>query len=159
MSRIDLEMLMQRIDLTWLTPSQATVWASLQMYDGPPYCVINIFGPTGTGKTCIGRLLQKIGYAEYCTWPNQPTPQLPRLVIDDFEGGREGEREVRPFIDQYGLQQIILMSRMPIPEPQIPQIALAITEEDWERFRSNLYRHVNLTIPDESFLNFKQALA
>ena len=50
-----------RADASWFTPSQKHVWESLQRFDGPPYRVINVYGTEGTGKTFLGKLLERLG--------------------------------------------------------------------------------------------------
>ena len=99
------------LDIKWLTPSQQTVWEAIQRFDGLPHRVINIYGPEGTGKTFMGWFLECMNHSTYRIWPDMQKPLLPRLTLDDALSDRATTRDVRPLVDRYGIQQIILLSR------------------------------------------------
>lgn len=147
------------LDVTWLTPSQRTVWEAMQRFDGPPHRVINIYGAEGTGKTFLGWLLERLNYATYQVWPNVQKPLLARMTLDDVLPDRTTTRELRPLVDTYRLQQIILLSRVRVDERAMPTFELRITEEDIAGFRANFYRHLQITIAEDDFRNYKIALA
>jgi hypothetical protein len=148
-----------RADIDWLTPSQKRVWESLQRFDGPPHRVVNVYGQAGSGKTFLGKLLERLNYATYYIWPDIRKPQLSRLILDDIVPSRTRTREVRPMVDKYPIQQIILLSNIRVDERDMPAFELQVTEDDIDYVRALLYRHFNIIVPEEHYLNYKQALA
>lgn len=147
-----------RLDDKWLTPSQKAVWEAIQRFDGPPHRVINIYGTEGTGKTFLGWFLERMNYSTYSIWPDMYKPLLSRLTLDDVFPDRTTTRDLRPMVDKYGLQQIILLTRIRVNERVMPTFELRMTEDDLASFRANLYRHLQLTIPEEDYRNYKVAL-
>lgn len=147
-----------RLDATWLTPSQKAVWEAIRRFDGPPHRVINIYGAEGIGKTFLGWFLERISYSAYHRWPNIGKPLLSRLTLDDIVSDRTTSRDVRPLVDKYGIQQIILLSRTRVNERAMPMFELGITEDDLNAFRANLYRHLQITLPEQNDRNYKAAL-
>lgn len=147
-----------RLDVKWLTPSQKTVWEAIQHFDGFPHRVINIYGTEGTGKTFMGWFLERMNHSTYRVWPDIQKPLLPRLTLDDVLSDRTTTREIRPLVDTYGIQQIILLSRMRVDERAMPTFELQVTEDDLANFRANLYRHLQITILEEDYRNYKAAL-
>jgi len=148
-----------RISPDWLTPSQQDLWAQLLRFDGPPHRVINIYGGNGVGKTFVGWLLERERLATYGTWHQRPQPIHPRLILDNALTGYSAVRDIRPLVDQLGIQQIILLSRRRADEPAMPAFELRITQEDFEHFYANLYRHLRLTVPEAHYHNYTMALA
>ena len=147
-----------RLTIDWLTPSQKRVWEAMQRFGGPPHRVINVYGAEGTGKTFMGRFLERHGYSTYHVWPDIQKPLLSRLTLDDVIADRSTTRSVRPLVDTYGIQQIILLSRMRVDEKAMPAFELHVTEVDIESFRANLYRYLHIAIPEEDYRNYKAAL-
>lgn len=147
-----------RLDAKWLTPSQKSVWDDIQHFDGQPHRVINIYGAEGTGKTFMGWFLERMNYSTYCVWPDMQKPLLPRLTLDDMLPDRATTRGLRPLVDKYGIQQLILLSRNRVDERAMPTFELRITGDDFESFRANLYRHLQITVPEEDYRNYKVAL-
>jgi hypothetical protein len=147
-----------RVDIDWLTPSQKNIWESLQRFDGPPYRVVSVYGPEGSGKTFLGKLLERLGYATYHNWPDRQQPRLSRLTLDDIIPDRISTRDVRPLVDKYPISQIILLSNMRINERDMPAFELQVTEEDIAWVRARLFQHFNITIPEEPYSNYKLAL-
>src|SRR5579864_49671 len=131
-----------RLDTKWLTPSQKAVWEAIQRFDGPPHRVINIYGIEGSGKTFLGWFLDRMNHSTYHVSPDVQRPLLPRLTLDDVFPDRMIARDVRPLVEKYGIQQIILLSRMRVNERAMPTFELRVTENDLESFRANLYRHL-----------------
>ena len=134
------------LDIKWLTPSQQTVWEAIQRFDGLPHRVINIYGPEGTGKTLMGWLLERMNHSTY------------RRSLDDALSDRATTRDVRPLVDRYGIQQIILLSRTQVDERAMPTFELSVTGDDLESFRANLYRHLQIILSEEDHRNYKAAL-
>lgn len=147
-----------RLDVTWLTPSQKAVWETIQRFDGPPHRVINIYGTEGTGKTFMGWFLERISHSAYQVWPHVQRPLLSRLTLDDVLSDCTTARDVRPLVDKYGIQQIILLSRMRVNERAMPTFELRVTDDDLERFRANLHRHLQIVLPDSDSRNYRAAL-
>lgn len=147
-----------RLTIDWLTPSQKSIWTAIQRFDGPPHRVINIYGAGGTGKTFIGLLMERLSYSTYCVWPDIRKPLLSRLTLDDVVPDRSTTRSLRPLVDKYGIQQIIILSHIRVDEKAMPAFELCVTEEDMESFRANLYRHLQIIVPEEDYRNFKVAL-
>ena len=148
-----------RLSVDWLTTSQKNVWEAIRRFDGPPHRVIDIFGPEGCGKTFMGWLMEREQYATYALWAQKPAPVLPRLIFDNAPSHRAAERGIRPLVDSIpGLQQIILLTRTRVNEIAIPCFELRVTDEDWEHFRSNLFRHLSVNVAETNLGNFSAAL-
>jgi len=147
-----------RLALDWLTPSQKAVWEYVQRYDGPPHRVINIYGAEGTGKTFLGWLMERQTYATYGVWGNPAHPIHPRLTLDDASAERSAARDVRPWIEQMKIKQIILLTRYRVDEQAMPAFELKVTEEDLAVCRANIYRHLRIIVDDETQHNYKAML-
>jgi len=159
-----LEVLEQRIrdrlSPEWLTPSERLVWDQLHRFSGPPNRVINVYGPGGCGKSFLGWLLHREGYATYAFWNGERQPVHPRLILDNAPSDRAETRSIRPLIERLEIRQIILLSRQRVNEPDMPVFALDVTADDLDRFCANLYRHLNIMIPDAEpgYRNYQEAL-
>lgn len=147
-----------RVAVDWLTPSQHAVWEQLMLFDGPPHRVINVYGTKGVGKTFIGWLLERERHATYGQWNRRPTPTHPRLVLDNALTDHASVRNVRPLVDELGVQQIILISRSRAEEPAMPAFELQVTSDDLQYLIANLYRHLNITIPEGDYRSFRAAI-
>jgi hypothetical protein len=147
-----------RLDVNWLTPSQKAVWEAIQRFDGPPHRVINIYGLEGTGKTFMGWFFERVHYSTYQRWPYVGVPLFSRLTIDDVLSDRMASRDMRPLVEKYGIQQIILLSRIRVNERAMPTFELRVTDEDLANFRANLFRHLQKILPDSDYRNYKAAL-
>lgn len=148
-----------RLSTDWLTPSEQHVWEQLHRFDGPPHRVVNVYGPPGSGKSFLGWLMERERYATYGFWANRPKPILPRLVLDNARTDRASTRALRPQVDEQGIRQIILLSRLRVDEQAMPAFELRITEDDLEYLRGNLYRHMDLILPEtEGYRNYHDAI-
>ena len=147
-----------RLSTDWLTPSQAEVWDALHRFDGPPHRVVCVYGVEGTGKTFLAWLLERERHSTYGLWSDRPRAVLPRLTLDNAPSDRLAAREIRPLVDQLGLQQILLFSRLKVDEPFMPAFELRVTPDDLECLRGNLFRHLRITVPEGHFGNYKEAL-
>lgn len=149
-----------RLSPDWLTPSQQKVWDQLHLFNGPPHRVVNVYGPRGSGKTFIGWLMQREGYATYEIWPGARRPIHPRLTLDNAPADRASARSVRPLVDELGIRQVILLSRQRVDEPDMPAFALRVTEEDLDHFQANLFRHLHITLPvtESEFQDYHEVL-
>lgn len=147
-----------RLGVNWLTPSQKQVWEQIQRFDGPLHRVINVYGAAGTGKTFLGWLMERLNYATYSTWTKPSKPLLPRLVLDDMIPDRSHTRNLRSLVDQYHIQQVILLSRHRVDELAMPAFEVKITEDDMDVFRANLYRHLEIAVPEVDVMNYQTVL-
>jgi len=147
-----------RLGVNWLTPSQKKVWEQVQRFDGPLHRVINVYGFAGTGKTFLGWLMERLNYATYSTWTQPSKPLLPRLVLDDMVPDRSRTRNLRSLVDQYHIQQLILLSRNRVDELAMPAFEVRITEDDMDVFRANLYRHLDIVVPEVDVMNYQAVL-
>jgi hypothetical protein len=153
------ERIRDRLSIDWLTPSQKDVWDLLHRFDGPPHRVVNVYGPPGSGKSFLGWLMQREGYATYATWSKRPTPVLPRLTLDNAATDRAATRAVRPLLEQLGVRQIVLLSRLRVDEPDMPAFELRITPDDLDCLRGNLYRFLAIEGPEVRDLrNYHEAI-
>jgi hypothetical protein len=78
--------------------------------------------------------------------------------LDNAPSDRLAAREIRPLVDQLGLQQILLFSRSKVDEPFMPAFELRVTPDDLEYLRGNLFRHLRITVPEGDHRNYKEAL-
>lgn len=152
------ERIYDRLTIDWLTPSQKSVWESLQRFDGPPHRVVNIYGMEGSGKTFLGCLLERLHHSSYRVWPDLRAPLLSRLTIDDIVPDRATTRGIRPLVDKYRIQQIILLSRVRVDERAMAAFELQITDDDWAVFSANLYRYLQIVVPECEYRNYKMAV-
>lgn len=141
-----------RLSIEWLTPSQRKVWEQLHQFNGPPHKVINVYGGRGSGKSFLGWLLQREGHASYGNWSglHLSPPTLPRLTLDNAVTDRASTRSIRPLITDWGIKQIILLSRQKVDEPDMPTFFLQVTPQDMEYLRANLWRYLNITLHEET---------
>lgn len=137
-----------RLSEDWLTPSERTAWTWVKRLDAPPHRVINIYGGVGTGKTFLGWLMERQNYATYTSFGGPFVPKLPRMVVDDGPVDRSNTREFQTMVDSLNIKQIILLTRSRVDEPAMPAFDLKVESEDIERFCANLYRYINLTVPE-----------
>lgn len=145
---------------TWLTDSQKSVWTQLNKLMGPPYYVVNIYGITGSGKTFLGWLLQKQGRAIYANegernwtaWQGQPL-----VVLDGYDSSRRAVRSLQAQLQLSKIGQVIILTRQKAQD-DIPCLHLAVTDRDIQIAKANLYRELNLAIPDGARRNLWECL-
>ncbi len=149
-----------RLTPEWLTPSQQRIWEQLHRFHGPPHRVVNVYGLPGVGKSFLGWLMQREGYATYEIWPGERHPVHPRLTLDNAPTDRSSTRSVRPLVDELGIRQVILLSRQRVDEPDMPAFGLGVTEDDLDHFRANLYRYLHITLraSESSYQSYQEAL-
>jgi hypothetical protein len=103
--------------------------------------------------------MQREKYATYCLWSDRWVPTYSRLVLDNAKTDRASTRAIRPFVDKLGISQIILLSRQQIDEQAMPAFQLHVTQEDLEFCRANLYRYLNIIIPEDSkHINYRNVI-
>jgi hypothetical protein len=147
-----------RID--WLTPSEMAIWEQIHRFDGPPHRIINVYGAPGSGKTFLGWLMRREGYATYGLWSKPPNPIHARLVLDNAATDKDATRALRPLVDELGIRQIILLSRRPVDEEAMPKFEIQVTPDDLEHLRGNLYRHLDYVLSDvQGCRSYHEAIA
>jgi hypothetical protein len=144
-------------DTSWLFPSQAAVYQELLPFLGGLHRVVNLYGLQGTGKTFLGRILCKENHAEYVAFPDLLRPADRPLVIDNAPFERTAVRGMRNQMRKFDLQQVILVTRYRV-EDAVPAFALSITPDDIRCFRANLFRYLDLRLPECSALNLWEHL-
>lgn len=148
------------LSLDWLTPSERAIWDELHRFDGPPHRIVNVYGAPGSGKTFLGWLMHREGYATYGVWSRQPQPIHARLVLDNAATDQAATRAIRPLVDELGVRQIILLSRRRVDEEAMPKFEIQVTLDDLEHLRGDLYRYLDYVLPDvQSCRSYHEAIA
>lgn len=158
LSRTEAENQIKRLsDAAWLFPSQTAVYQEMLPFLGSIHRIINLYGAQGTGKTFLAHVLCKEGQVEYV-----PSPELIQLashplVIDNAPFERTAARSMRNQMRRHNLQQVILITRYRV-EDDVPAFALKLTTEDVDCFRANLFRYLDLRLPECAALNLWEHL-
>jgi len=134
----------------WLTRSQEVVWNKLLKVMEPPFYVVNIFGEPGTGKTFLGWLMKKKGMAKFVdtaeiNWEELAGSEC--VVFDRYDVSRRSLRSLRGNIQNYGINQAIVLSRERAKD-EIPCFELLVSSEDIDIAKANLYREFDIVVPD-----------
>jgi len=144
-------------DASWFFPSQAAVYQELLPFLGGLDRVINLYGLQGVGKTFLAHVLCKEHRVEYVASPELIHPASRPLVIDNAPFERTAVRGMRNQMRKFDLQQVILVTRYRV-EDSVPSFALNLTSDDVRCFRANLFRHLDLHLPECSALNLWEHL-
>lgn len=138
--------------LDWLTPSQRKVYDEFVAFLGPPHKVVNIYGKEGVGKTFLGWVLDKQGLAKYFPSLEDVTANHSVVIIDNAAHKRDLVRGLRNTLRDKHIHQAIIISRYRA-EDSIPCFQLELTDDDVQVFKSNLFRHLDVKVPDGDFPN------
>lgn len=144
-------------DSSWLMPSQSAVYQELLPFLGGLHRVVNLYGLQGAGKTFVTHILCKEKRVDYVASPELARPADRPLVIDNAPFERTAVRGMRNQMRRFDLLQVVLVTRYRV-EDSVPAFALVITPEDVRCFRANLFRHLDLRLPDCSALNLWEHL-
>jgi hypothetical protein len=144
-------------DASWLFPSQAAVYQELLPFLGGLHRVVNLYGLQGTGKTFLAHILCKENRVEYVTSPDLLRPAERPLVVDNAPFARTAVRGMRNQMRRFDLQQVILVTRYRV-EDSVPVFALSLTPDDVRCFRANLFRYLDLRLPECLALNLWEHL-
>lgn len=144
-------------DRSWLTQSQSAVLYRLLPFLGGLDRVVNVHGLQGVGKTFLMHVLAKEGIVEYVVSPDMIRDAEHPLVIDNASFERGAVRGMRNEMRKFDLRQVVLVTRYRA-EDAIPAFALDVTLDDVQIFRANLFRHLDLRLPESSRLNFWEHL-
>jgi len=144
-------------DASWLMPSQSTVYQELLPFLGSLHRVVNLYGPQGVGKTFLMHILCKEKRVDYVASPDLIRSADHPLVVDSAPFERTAVRSMRNQMRRFDLRQVILVTRYRV-EDTIPAFALTITADDVCCFRANLFRNLDLHLPECSALNLWEHL-
>jgi len=141
-----INLIKEKADETWLTDSQRGVYECiLSHWKSSPF--INLYGPSGGGKTFIARLLaKKHGYAY--THALEESPKGAAQVILD---NAQYTRMLRPLARELDLGRVLLITRSTVPEA-MPKVSLELNDKDVRQFQAALSNHCDIvftqTIPE-----------
>jgi len=144
-------------DVSWLFPSQAGVYGALLPFLGGLHRIVNLYGLQGVGKTFLAHILYKENRVDYVPSPDLIHPADRPLVIDNAPFERTAVRGMRNQMRRFDLQQVILITRYRV-EDSVPAFALSLTPDDVRCFRANLFRYLDLRLPECSALNLWEHL-
>lgn len=124
---------------SWLTEAQRAAYDRLLSQWGSSQFV-NLCGPTGCGKSFVGRLLAKEHDYAYTHDLEEAPSGSPNVVLDDAEY----TRLLRPVAQARKLGRVILLTRHPVRDP-MPRAQIRLTERDVAQFQHNLYIHCGIS--------------
>ena len=157
-SRIEIENQIKSLsDASWLFPSQAALHQELLPFLGGLHRIVNVYGLQGVGKTFLAHIMSKEGQVDYIPSPDLLCTASRTLIIDNVPFDRTFVRGMRNQMRRFDLQQVILITRYRV-EDSVPAFTLGLSEEDVRCFRANLFRHLDLRLPDCSTLNLWEHL-
>lgn len=118
----------------WLTISQRTAYLHLLNFGlGEPF--VSLFGPAGSGKSFIARLLERDqGYTRVSRLDQAPHGTA--VVVVD---GEDYTRLMRPVAMMQQFKRVIVIGRRPPSDP-MPMVRLELNERDVRKFQNNLIR-------------------
>ena len=146
---IEAEILTQAT-LDWLTDTQAAALAALHSLVRYPN-IVNLWGPTGTGKTFLCRVWAKaesVGVTYRANLDvlqdNQQHQREQLVLLDNLSAGDRPLRDAIAWLQLRGVVRAVLITQHP-NELRLPMVALSLpTQEDMDivyRNLSELDRH------------------
>ena len=139
-----LNLIKERATAEWLTVSQRRAYdALLTRWLSAPF--VNVWGPPGSGKSFLGRLLaREHGYAYTQDLSTAPEGS-PNVALDDAEY----LRLMRPQAELLRLGRVVLFTTTPVREA-MPVVEIALNHDDVLQFQHNLYVHCGFTFAHTS---------
>lgn len=135
-----INLIKEQADELWLTDGQRRIYDQLLAH-WEQQAFVNLYGPQGSGKTFIARLLAKSrGYALVHDLGLAPV-HAPQVVLDDAEY----TRRLRPLAHDLGLGRVLLISQAPFREA-MPKIELALNAHDVYQFCANLSERCGISL-------------
>ena len=115
-----------------LTPSQAACRARIEerlAYPG----VVNLYGPSGIGKTVLGWALTNGGHGVFLSHPLQRAPGDPQnaniVFVDNATVERGSFRRLLGDLESAGIQRSVIVTRTPADD-YVFRAELNLTDED-----------------------------
>lgn len=157
-SRIQVENQVKSLsDASWLFPSQAAVYQEIMPFLGEFHRVINLYGSQGVGKTFLAHILCKENRVDYVPSSDLLRTATRPLIVDNAPFDRTFVRGIRNQMRRFDLPQVILITRYRV-EDAVPAFVLNLTANDVLLFRANLFRYLDLRLPDCMALNLWEHL-
>ncbi len=127
-----INLIKERSSASWLTHSQKTIYDSiLTKWQNAPF--VNLYGPTGSGKTFIAwQLVKEMNYF-YCSNIDEISDNTDQIILD----GIQYSRALRTSARSKSLGRIIMITQIKINEA-MPNIDLELDEKDIIEFKRNL---------------------
>ena len=144
-------LLKMRADVNWLTKSQLPVYNTiLTQWLASPF--INLFGPPGSGKSFIARLLCSKNNYYYTTELREVPEGTKNIIVDNASYSRS----MRIVANERRLSRIILITQSPVNEA-MPLCELKINDADVHQFEGVVGRYCHIffthSVPEGNDLN------
>lgn len=157
-SRTEIENLIKTLsNSSWFLPSQVVVYEELLPFLGGLDRVVNLFGLQGVGKTFLAHILCKENRVDYIASPELLRSAARPLVVDNASFERSAVRGMRNQMRKFDLEQVVLITRYRV-EDSVPAFALTLTAEDAKCFRANLFRYLDVRLPEHAAPNLWEHL-
>ena len=127
-----INLIKEKADETWLTDHQREVYERiLTRWRRAPF--VNLYGPTGSGKTFVARLLAKRHGYFYGHDLEQAPQGMEQVIVDNAQY----TRMMRPAAREMGLGRVLLITRRAINE-SMPKVRLELDARDIRQFQATL---------------------
>jgi hypothetical protein len=137
-----INLIKERADEEWLTDSQREVYERiLSHWEAHPF--VNLYGPSGSGRSFIARLLTKEhGYA-YTHDIEEAPPDAAQVIVDDAQYSRT----MRLVARANGLGRVLLITSRPVREA-MPKVKLELDDRDVRQFQARLANHGDIVFKE-----------
>jgi primosomal protein N' len=105
----------RNLSVTLLTDQQKKAYEQIQQHRADGRRFINLHGPTGSGKTIVGWVLQATDDWEYLTSIDQK-PSSQAMVVDNGDGSRQATRRLRNKAELHKVQHVVYITASPASE-------------------------------------------
>jgi cytidylate kinase len=132
----------EKADEEWLTDSQREIYEKiLSRWQAHPF--VNLYGPSGSGRTFIARLLaKKHGYV-YTHDIEEAPRDATQVIVDDAQYSRTMRLDARA----KGLRRVLLITSRPVREA-MPKAELQLDEKDIRQFQAVLANHCEIVFTE-----------